>query len=37
MRDGDVVQAAAGSVEGEKALFRLLGWRDGTFAFRRTA
>jgi len=33
VRDGNLVQAAAGSVEGEKALFRLLGWRDGTFSF----
>ena len=33
VRDGNLVQAAVGSVEGEKALFRLLGWRDGTFSF----
>jgi CheY-like chemotaxis protein len=33
VRDGNIVQAAVGSVEGEKALFRLLGWRDGTFSF----
>lgn len=31
---GDVVQAAVGAVEGEKALFRLLTWGDGSFAFR---
>jgi len=31
--EGDVVQAAAGVVEGEKALFRLLTWEEGTFAF----
>lgn len=33
LRDGDVVQAAAGPVEGEKAFFRLLGWKTGSFAF----
>jgi len=33
VRDGNLVQATAGSVEGEKALFRLLGWRDGSFSF----
>jgi CheY-like chemotaxis protein len=32
--DGDVVQARTGNVEGEKALYRLLGWRRGGFAFR---
>ena len=32
--DGDVVQARIGSVEGEKALYRLLAWRRGSFAFR---
>jgi hypothetical protein len=31
---GDVVQAVAGAVEGEKALFRLLTWGEGSFAFR---
>ncbi len=31
--DGDVVQARVGSVEGEKALFRLLAWRRGSFSF----
>lgn len=34
VRDGDVIQASVGPVEGEKALFRLLGWTDGVFAFR---
>jgi len=34
LRDGDVLQARTGSVEGEKALYRLLAWRRGTFAFR---
>ena len=33
LRDGDVIQAVVGSVEGEKAFFRLLGWREGGFAF----
>jgi CheY-like chemotaxis protein len=35
--DGDVVQARIGSVEGEKALYRLLAWRRGSFAFREQA
>lgn len=34
LREGGVLQARAGRVEGEKALFRLLGWREGSFAFR---
>jgi CheY-like chemotaxis protein len=34
--DGNVVDARCGSVEGEKALHRLLGWRTGSFAFTRT-
>jgi CheY-like chemotaxis protein len=34
LRDGDVVQAVTGPVDGEKALFRLLGWNEGSFAFR---
>jgi CheY-like chemotaxis protein len=34
LRDGDVVQAQIGSVVGEKALYRLLAWRRGSFAFR---
>lgn len=34
IREGNLVQAnAGGGIEGEKALFRLLAWRDGTFAF----
>jgi hypothetical protein len=33
IREGNVLQATAGRVEGEKALFRLLAWRDGSFAF----
>jgi CheY-like chemotaxis protein len=33
VRDGEVVQALTGQVEGEKALFRLLAWRTGHFAF----
>jgi hypothetical protein len=34
LRDGQVVQAQTGAVEGEKALFRALAWREGSFAFR---
>jgi CheY-like chemotaxis protein len=34
LRDGDVVNAVTGAVSGEKALFRLLGWSEGSFAFR---
>ena len=33
LREGNLVQATVGSVEGEKALFRLLAWREGSFAF----
>ncbi|NOZ87386.1 MAG: DUF4388 domain-containing protein [Deltaproteobacteria bacterium] len=32
--DGAPVNAEAGSVAGEKALFRLLSWRSGRFSFR---
>jgi len=34
LEGGDVVQARAGEVAGEKAFFRLLRWRRGSFAFR---
>lgn len=34
MRDGDVIQAEVGVVDGEKALFRMLSWRQGSFVFR---
>jgi CheY-like chemotaxis protein len=34
LHEGDVVQAATGPVDGEKALFRLLTWTEGSFAFR---
>ncbi len=34
LHEGDVVQAVTGPVDGEKALFRLLTWSDGSFAFR---
>jgi len=34
LRGGDIVQAAVGLVEGEKALYRLLAWDHGTFKFR---
>jgi CheY-like chemotaxis protein len=33
LREGNLVQAKVASVDGEKALFRLLAWREGTFAF----
>ncbi|MBI3181153.1 MAG: response regulator [Myxococcales bacterium] len=33
VRDGRPVNARLGAVEGEKALFRLVGWTEGTFAF----
>lgn len=32
--DGRPVNARVNDIEGEKALFRLVGWRDGTFAFK---
>jgi CheY-like chemotaxis protein len=37
LRDGDVVAASVGSVEGEKALFRLLAWDRGSFVFKPEA
>jgi CheY-like chemotaxis protein len=37
LRDGDVAQVSCGSVEGEKALFRLLAWSEGSFTFRPAA
>jgi CheY-like chemotaxis protein len=33
IRDGVILQAETDSVEGEKALFRLLAWRNGRFNF----
>lgn len=33
IRDGSLLHATAGRVEGEKALFRVLAWHDGRFAF----
>jgi CheY-like chemotaxis protein len=36
LREGNVAQANVGAVEGEKALFRLLGWKTGSFAFAPT-
>jgi len=34
LRDGNVVQANAGArAQDEKALYRMLGWREGSFAF----
>ena len=34
LREGDVVAAAAGGVRAEKALFRMLAWDRGRFAFQ---
>ncbi|MDH3519717.1 MAG: DUF4388 domain-containing protein [Myxococcales bacterium] len=34
LRDGDIVQAAVGMVEGEKALYRMFAWDRGRFLFR---
>ena len=34
LRGGDIVAASAGSVRAEKALFRMLAWDRGSFAFR---
>jgi CheY-like chemotaxis protein len=33
LREGSLLQSTVGSVDGEKALFRLLAWREGSFAF----
>jgi CheY-like chemotaxis protein len=33
IRDGDIIQADVGQVDGEKALFRLLAWSHGHFEF----
>ena len=33
IRDGEVLQAEVGRVDGEKALFRLMSWRTGRFRF----
>lgn len=33
LQNGEIVHATANGVEGEKALFRLLSWKEGTFAF----
>ena len=33
LRDGNLIQATTGRVDGEKALFRLLAWSEGSFAF----
>jgi len=34
VQDGEIYNAACGKVEKEKALFRLLSWKDGIFEFR---
>lgn len=36
LREGNVVQASLGAVEAEKALYRMLTWRTGAFAFSDT-
>jgi CheY-like chemotaxis protein len=33
LRDGEVIQAENGTAVGEKALFRMLAWREGRFSF----
>ncbi len=33
LRDGNLIQATTGRVDGEKALYRLLAWADGSFSF----
>ncbi len=33
LRDGELLQAEIGNVVGEKALFRMLAWREGRFVF----
>jgi len=33
VRDGDILLAQTSPVEGEKALFRMLAWREGSFRF----
>jgi CheY-like chemotaxis protein len=33
VRDGEIIDARTGSAEREKALFRMLTWKDGDFAF----
>ncbi|MBI5598674.1 MAG: DUF4388 domain-containing protein [Deltaproteobacteria bacterium] len=37
MKNGEIFNAVCGRAEREKALFRLLTWKDGTFAFRPAA
>jgi len=34
LQDGRSVDARTGVVQGEKALFRLIGWREGSFSFQ---
>lgn len=36
IHDGNMVDAAIGDISGEKALFRLLAWRNGSFKFLPT-
>jgi hypothetical protein len=37
LADGDVVHATSGPAAGEKALFRMLAWSEGSFVFRPDA
>jgi CheY-like chemotaxis protein len=34
VREGGVIQAQVGAAEAEKALYRMLSWREGSFVFR---
>jgi CheY-like chemotaxis protein len=34
LRDGAIIEATIGSIDGEKALYRLFAWKRGSFAFR---
>jgi CheY-like chemotaxis protein len=36
LKDGDVIQASVGSVDGVKAFYRLLAWERGSFSFKAT-
>lgn len=33
LTEGEIINAVIGAVKGEKALYRLLGWQDGTFEY----
>jgi CheY-like chemotaxis protein len=36
LKDGDVIQASVGAVDGVKAFYRLLAWERGSFSFKAT-